>query len=334
MIYFIIFSLSFVFSFFLILLFLPLSKIINLLDKPDNKLKKHDKLIPLIGGVVLFIVFLVFYIISKVYLKIIFFENVFFISFIAIFILGIIDDYKRLSPIPKIIIESIIAIFLILNNFTIDIMIFPNIINKIITFFWIIGIMNAFNLMDIMDALSGSVSLIIALTLFFINLMYSNYELSYILLILIGFLTIFLFFNKPKAKIFLGDSGSLLIGFLLSIISIKTKYTSVNNIAFLTPILIFAIPIYDTFFVSIVRIIKRQNPLHGSPDHFAMKLNTIILRKGFVVFVIMLLQMLMSLFAYLSTIVNVFWAFSIYVFSFILLVEIGFYIYKLNYERE
>ncbi|MEJ2307651.1 MAG: hypothetical protein P8Y30_08990, partial [candidate division WOR-3 bacterium] len=79
-------------------------------------------------------------------------------------------------------------------------------------------------------------------------------------------------FNLPKAKIFMGDSGALFLGYMLSVLAITTRYTETNPIAIFVPLLILFIPIFDTAYVIILRIVKKQNPLKGSHDHFVLKL--------------------------------------------------------------
>ena len=155
---------AFCFSIIMIMIFIPLSHKIGLTDKPNTQLKTHKKPIPQIGGIILFIIIICFYAFSLTSGKQMFSWEI-LLSFCLIFILGIIDDIKRLSPLPKIIVQSLIAVFLISRGIVIEVASFPFIINAIITFIWITGIMNAFNLMDIMDGLAGGIGLIIALTL-------------------------------------------------------------------------------------------------------------------------------------------------------------------------
>jgi len=315
-------------AFFLLLLFIKTAPMLGLIDNPDRKLKLHSNPVPVVGGLSLFFV-LLFSFLAQYFTSGIFSAPL-FTGMILTLILGIVDDYKRLSPMPKLIVECIFSIFLISRGYCINVLIFHPYINYLLTFIWIIGIMNAFNLLDIMDGLAGSIALIVSLTLLFINISYGDAENSIILASLSGFLVSFLFFNKPEAKAYLGDSGSLLIGYVLAVVSIGTKYTSNNHVAFLTPLLIFGIPIYDTIFVSIIRLSKGKNPLHGSPDHFALKLKAVISRKGIIVLFIAFLQTIFSLFAFLSTIVNTLWALMIYAVLLSMLIVTGGYIMRIE----
>lgn len=303
--------------------------LIGLVDRPDSKLKVHKRPIPVIGGLALFISIAAVIGVRKM-LGLSIPQGDILAAGTVIFMLGITDDYKRLSPFPKLIIQSAVSLFMIYRGYMIQVTIFPMWVNYMLSYLWFTGIMNSINLLDIMDGLAASISLIIAATLLFINLQTGNETAVLISLIITVFLPVFLLFNKPPAKAYLGDSGSLLIGFLLALISVQTKYTSVNSLAFLTPILIFGIPIYDTFFVSIVRLVKGKNPLHGSPDHFALILQHIVGRKGFIVFVMVLMQTCLSLFAYLSTIVEIHWAITIFTGVLTALIAMAFYINRFN----
>lgn len=315
-------------AFFLLLILIKTAPKLGLIDNPDKKLKLHSNPVPAVGGLALFFVLLLSFIVQ--YFMSVAFSAPLFAGMILTLILGVVDDYRRLSPSPKLIAESILSVFLISRGYYIDVLIFHPYVNYVLTFIWIIGIMNAFNLLDIMDGLAGSIALIVSLTLLFINISYGGTENSIILASLSGFLVSFLFFNKPEARAYLGDSGSLLIGYILAVVSIGTKYTSNNHIAFLTPLLIFGIPIYDTLFVSVIRISKGRNPLHGSPDHFALKLRPVISRKGIIVLFIAFLQTIFSLFAFLSTIVNTAWALMIYSVLLSVLIVIGGYIMRIE----
>lgn len=323
---------SFFSTLLLILIMMPLSGKMKLIDRPDSSLKNHKKPVPQTGGLVLYVIILGVYVYSCIRLEPIM-EWELFAAMSAIFVLGLIDDYRRLSPIPKLIVQTLITVFAISRGYVIEISIFPLYANMLITYIWIMGIMNAFNLMDIMDGLAGGIGLIISLTLLFINITAFYWAPVMLLGIIIGFLCAFLVFNKPSARVYLGDSGSLLMGFALAVLSIMTRYTSVNHIAYLTPLLIFGIPIFDTTYVTIARMLKGLNPIHGSADHFVMNLRRIVKRKGFIVFIMMTIQASLCLLAFISTMVSLLWALIIYVFSFTVLIRIGFYIHGICNEE-
>ena len=118
-------------------------------------------------------------------------------------------------------------------------------------------------------------------------------------------------FSK-KMKIFMGDSGSLLCGFTLALVAMGTKYSSVNPLGVYAPLFILAIPIYDTLFVSVMRLRRGHSPFIGSKDHFALRLEKIGFSRHWVVFLAATAALLFSVFAFLITQVPLIWGALIY----------------------
>jgi UDP-GlcNAc:undecaprenyl-phosphate GlcNAc-1-phosphate transferase len=113
-------------------------------------------------------------------------------------------------------------------------------------------------------------------------------------------------------KIFMGDSGSLLCGFTLAVVAIGTKYTQVNPLGVYAPLFILAIPIYDTLFVSVMRLRRGHSPFLGSKDHFALRLERIGFSRSRIVFLAAVASILLSAFAFLVTQVPIMWGALIY----------------------
>jgi UDP-GlcNAc:undecaprenyl-phosphate GlcNAc-1-phosphate transferase len=185
------------------------------------------------------------------------------------FALGVLDDYKHLSPAAKLIGQILAAAIVVffgrnLNFFDLDI---------IFTFAWLIGITNAINLLDNMDGLAGGVALIAALML---SLMFWQIEANNLLLIALalgGSILGFLFYNFPPASVFMGDGGSLFLGFTLASLAIAQVPRASNLLAILgVPTLIFLLPILDTTMVTITRILRGQSPTQGGKDHTSHRL--------------------------------------------------------------
>jgi UDP-GlcNAc:undecaprenyl-phosphate GlcNAc-1-phosphate transferase len=149
----------------------------------------------------------------------------------------------------------------------------PEWVNLLITVLWIMGVTNAFNLIDIMDGLSSGVALIACVFLAIISFINGNYLIAAFTFTLGGSLLGFLPHNFKPARIYLGDTGSMAIGFILAALTINEQYT-VNGhwIGVLAPVVIMGIPIFETGFLIIVRLAKGKHPLRGSPDHFALRL--------------------------------------------------------------
>ena len=311
-------------------LFMKIALAFNIVDKPDNLIKMHKKVTPYLGGVAFFTNALLFFVI---YLLI----NGFSLEKKEIFILtgglvmlfiGIYDDIKRIKPQTKFLLQSIVAVSIILSGIYVDIAIFPHWLNIIITFFWIVGISNAFNLIDIMDGLCGGVAAISAFFLFFANLPHHHF-LIFLTVSIISFLV----YNLPPAKIFMGDAGSLTIGFLLSVYSIYGSFTTNNKTAFITPLLILWLPIYETILVSVMRIKKGKSPFKGSKDHFALRLRSI----GFPVPAILIISYFFSIImgesAFLATYLDSSKAFLIYSLLFLFFLLFFFLLSKIRVDE-
>lgn len=189
------------------------------------------------------------------------------------FALGLYDDFKHLSPPVKLVGQLLAAtIVIFFGNYTINFFPWP-IANIILTFFWLIGITNAINLLDNMDGLAGGVSLIAAgvLCYFFWR---DQYHLLLILSFsLCGAILGFLIYNFPPAKIFMGDSGSLFLGFTLASLSIARRTQASNVFAVVgVPTLLFLLPILDTSLVTVTRLLRGQSPAQGGTDHTSHRL--------------------------------------------------------------
>ncbi len=304
----------------------------NIIDRPMG-LKKHSKPIPYLGGVAIFLSSIPL-ILAYLLIKNIYSSNIIgiLISITIILILGLWDDIKMLNPYTKLVIQSFAIIVLILSGVYIKIIYLPIWFNIALTFLWILGITNAINLIDIKDGLAGSITFIASMTFFFIALG-NNYQ--FIIMLsggLAGAILGFLIYNYPPAKIFMGDAGSEFIGFLLSIISIQISYTTVNKIALFAPLLILGLPIYDTIFVIIIRLLHRQNPLHGSPDHVAIRLNKMGMENRFVLWLMILIEIILCESAYIATTVNTYGAVFIYGFILILALIFGVFLSKVKVQ--
>ena len=191
---------------------------------------------------------------------------------ILIFILGVLDDFHQISPPTKLIGEIIAAAIVVLFGRNIDFF-DGEYLNIIFTFFWLVGITNAINLLDNMDGLAGGVSLIAALLLSFLFWKTGSYDLLLISLVLAGGILGFLVFNFPPASIFMGDSGSLFLGFSLSALAIARVPRASDLLAVMgVPTLLFLLPILDTTLVTITRILRGQSPAQGGRDHTSHRL--------------------------------------------------------------
>lgn len=189
---------------------------------------------------------------------------------------GVIDDLRELSVAQKLIVQSFCAILLILFGIRTNIVYLGFWGNAVITFFWILAITNAFNLLDIMDGLAAGIALIVSSAFFLIGFLSGDLNVQILSLILSAVSAGFLIFNLPPAKAYLGNSGSHFLGMLIASVALITHYASMDNaFALLSPIMILGLPIIDTILLIIFRIIKRRPPFRKSRDHLALKIGTL-----------------------------------------------------------
>jgi UDP-GlcNAc:undecaprenyl-phosphate GlcNAc-1-phosphate transferase len=187
--------------------------------------------------------------------------------------LGIWDDYKTLKPLIKLCGQIFAAIILIYSGIKISFLPYES-LNIIATLFWVVLITNALNLLDNMDGLSGGVATIACTFYFLIAVMTGQYLVASLTAALLGACLGFLYYNFNPASIFMGDSGSLFIGFLLATIGIKLRFPS--NVAFVTwmvPVVVLGLPLFDTSLVIISRLRRGLNPLTTpGKDHVSHRL--------------------------------------------------------------
>jgi UDP-GlcNAc:undecaprenyl-phosphate GlcNAc-1-phosphate transferase len=141
-----------------------------------------------------------------------------------------------------------------------------------LTVLWILAVTNAMNIIDILDGLASGVATIAALAIAFANVMANREAVAFLCIVLAGAIAGFLRYNFHPAKIYLGDAGSLFIGFMLAAFSMNAGYTRMNMLAVISPVLILGIPLFDLALVMWIRWRNGIPVTKGSPDHFALRL--------------------------------------------------------------
>jgi UDP-GlcNAc:undecaprenyl-phosphate GlcNAc-1-phosphate transferase len=273
------FAVSIIFSVLINGLLLKFSSNLGVRDLPEGTIRWSSQQKPALGGISFFIIFL-FSVIVALYLgKKSGTQNIELLALIATgtiaFLMGLADDAYNTQPFLKFIIQFICALILIASG--IEINVFEiDIVNKIITIFWVIGIMNSINMLDNMDAITSVVSMTIFLNSILLNLYFGEFTNPFFLILLglIGGILGFLFFNWNPSKMYMGDTGSQLLGLILAFIGIKifwngqfeTGYHDTTRHVFMT-LIAFILPISDTTTVFINRIRRKQSPFKGGRDH-------------------------------------------------------------------
>lgn len=258
-------------SFITVLLVTPLvmklAVKIGATDKPDSR-KVHTKLMPRLGGLAIFIGVAVGYFISGLYN-----EHIYSITLggILIIALGILDDKYQISAKVKFAGQLGVAILIVQSGLTIDFIYIPfadkidvGFLSIPITILWIVGITNAINLIDGLDGLAAGISSICIGTIAFMAAVNGNVLIFTIAVVVLASTLGFLFFNFHPAKIFMGDTGSLFLGYIISILSLLGLYKSVTLFSFVVPIIILGVPVFDTTFAIIRRIVNKK-PI-SAPD--------------------------------------------------------------------
>lgn len=272
------------FAFGLSLLLVPFVRKISLrrgrVAKPRED-RWHKRPTPTSGGIAIFAAFILSLLVGG------FLENgqmqiqwPFLIGSVLVFSLGLVDDLVEITPPTKLLGQILAASVIVLLGYTtrfftprIPNNIIAQIPNILLTFIWLIGITNAINLLDNMDGLAGGISLITAGILSFLFWKAGNQGFLLISLALAGSILGFLFFNFPPASIFMGDSGSLFLGFTLAALAIAHQPQASNVFAIMgVPTLLFLLPILDTTLVTFTRILRGQSPAQGGRDHTSHRL--------------------------------------------------------------
>lgn len=204
----------------------------------------------------------------------------FFSGSLLLFLAGLYDEFRPISPIAKFLMQIFAATIVIGLGYTstfftprIENAMVAQFLNVMLTYIWLVGITNAINLLDNMDGLAGGISLISAGILAYFFWQDGNWFLLAVSLALVGSLVGFLFHNFPPAKIFMGDSGSLFLGFSLASLAIAQQQQASNVFAVIgVPTLIFLLPILDTSLVMFTRLLRGQSPVRGGRDHTSHRL--------------------------------------------------------------
>ncbi len=222
---------------------------------------------------------------------------------------GIVDDLKELSVLQKFLVQSFCAVLLISSGVMTDIMYLGFWGNALVTFFWILGITNAFNLLDIMDGLAAGTAFIVSSALLAVSFINPDLNMQVFSLILCSVTFGFLIFNLPPARVYLGNSGSHFLGFMICSLALVLRYASQENaFALLSPIVILWLPITDTLLLIIFRLMKKRMPFKKSNDHIAFRIRLSSASPTKTILMMFLLCSVFSLAGVVLTRVSNYWA--------------------------
>jgi len=248
----------------------------DIVDYPDGNLKQHRGPVPYLGGLAIYAAFLL-----SLAMVFEFDRRVLGILLAGtiLVLLGLIDDFGVLGVGPKFAGQFIAAFVLLKCDIAIHIAVLPAWLTAVLSVVWLVGLANAFNIIDVADGLSAGTAFIASIFLFVVAVINGQGAIAVLTAVLAGSLLGFLKYNFHPARIFMGDCGSLFLGMTLAALAMIGKYDVHNPIGYLSPLLILAIPIFDTAYVMILRAARGASPFKGSPDHFALRLQA----RGFTV---------------------------------------------------
>lgn len=280
---------------------------VGAIDVPRDNRRVHDHPIPRMGGLAIFIGFM---------LSLIFFVPMstkvtgLLVGSVIIAVMGGVDDIVSLNPWVKLAGQIVAALVAIRCGLVFDVISNPNIfaeetyieigwLSIPLTMLWIVGCTNAVNLIDGLDGLAVGVSAISSLTMLIVSLFVSEPVVSIILAALTGACLGFMPYNLNPAKIFMGDVGSQLLGFVLSTASIMGLFKLHAIITFFVPLLALALPLADTIFAFFRRILHGQSPFKADKGHFHHRLLAMGLNQKQVVAVLYGISAVLGLMAVL-----------------------------------
>ncbi|MBL8027166.1 MAG: hypothetical protein JNL74_12180 [Fibrobacteres bacterium] len=296
-------------------LIIKLAHKFDVLDKPGTR-KIHVRIIPRMGGLAIFAGMFVSLLLFSFYdtelFKDVFFERNYLyivIGALCMLILGIFDDKYGLDAKVKFTVQIAVAIFVIYFGLKIERITNPfgdpfelGFLAYPITLLWIVGVTNAINLSDGLDGLASGIALIVSITMFAVSYTLGNKPGMLVMsAILTGALIGFLKYNFNPARIFMGDTGSLFVGFLLATLSIKGTLISSTTVSMVTPLIALGVPIFDTLFAIVRRMISGRNPFAADRQHFHHRLLSSGLTQKQAVMVIYSVCVIFGVIAFIMT---------------------------------
>lgn len=245
---------------------------VGAMDVPTEVRRVHNHPIPRMGGLAIFLGFIV---------SVLLFVNItvkmrgILFGCVIIVVCGAVDDVKPLKAWQKLIVQIAAAIVAVMHGVLIEVLRSPGlcggeealilgVLSIPFTILWIVGITNSVNLIDGLDGLAVGVSAISSTTMFAVALLVSEGNIAVVLACLTGACIGFMPYNLNPAKIFMGDTGALLLGYVLATVSAVGMFKFYAIVTFVVPILALALPLFDTAFAIIRRLLKGQSPM--SPD--------------------------------------------------------------------
>jgi UDP-GlcNAc:undecaprenyl-phosphate/decaprenyl-phosphate GlcNAc-1-phosphate transferase len=257
------------------------------LDRPDGRRKLHQAPVPAVGGVAVFAGFAVAAIHLQLLERHVFASLTSFrelwvplvVAGFCVSLIGLVDDARGVRPIAKLAVQATAAVYLSLSGFQISGVSNPlggtfalGALGLPVTVLWLVGMSNAFNLIDGLDGLAAGLALVSTLGLMAAAAVSGRWETVLVAGALAGALLGFLPYNMNPARVFLGDCGALPVGFILAAIAVKSSIKASAAIAVAVPLLALALPILDVGLAVVRRVVRRRPVFEGDHDHIHHRL--------------------------------------------------------------
>ncbi|MBA3065058.1 undecaprenyl/decaprenyl-phosphate alpha-N-acetylglucosaminyl 1-phosphate transferase [bacterium] len=289
-----------------------LARKFNIIDFPNTAVKTHFSAMPYLGGVAIFAGIILslslIRFISNFPTGTLYTLRGIFLGSGIIFLLGLSDDVSPLDYKLKFFIQMIAASVLFKYGISIKLFTQP-LLNYFFSMLWILAITNSFNIIDVMDGLSATSLMMCSLFFFMVSFPSEQIYVNFASLAAFGAAAGFLVYNFPPARIFMGDTGSLTLGFIMAAVSLGAEYSTVHPIGVFAPLIILAIPLFDVIFVMMHRARRGLSPFRGSKDHFALRMLNLGFTREQILFRVAVTGAVMGTGAWLLTIVPMTWAF-------------------------
>jgi UDP-GlcNAc:undecaprenyl-phosphate GlcNAc-1-phosphate transferase len=262
----------------------PLMRLIavrlNVVDSPDQSHKTHRTPIPYLGGVAIILgvsgvtsFSLIKYSMSQVNIIL---ALSLLLPAVSLGLIGLVDDIRNLSPWPRFVAQSVTGLLtaiLLISTDTVGTPTESILVDALITIIWIVGVTNSINFFDNLDGGASGTIALTSIALLFLALQGEQYLIASMAAVLAGATLGFLVWNKPPARIYMGDAGALFLGLLIASLVVRLDTNPINNFAtFSIPILLLAVPIMDTTVAVLSRIKKGISPFQGGRDHLSHRL--------------------------------------------------------------
>ena len=294
---------AFIITLILVPIVRRISTTIGFVDEPGER-KVHRAPIPLGGGIAIFLGVLITFILAigtayflnkrgepvsylppEIYnylpgvFKMLPLLSMIFLGGTAMFFLGLYDDMKALPAKTKLLFQIVILTFLVANGVSFSLFLDKygtagQLLSGAITVAWLVAVTNSFNLLDHMDGLSAGIAAIVAGIFLIVAIQTGQDFIASFLAAIVGVCIAFLIFNFHPARIFMGDAGSLFVGYLIAVLTVLFTFykESYQLYSIFTPLLVVAIPLFDAMAVVIIRIKNRKPIFKGDMNHFAHRL--------------------------------------------------------------